>query len=97
MKRRFLPAVLPLVLCALPSSAFAQMCVAPSFITSPPTFAIGAAPDDIVSADFDNDGLLDIAVGDAERVQVHRNRGRLHLFGDDPRGGHNGRGGGRPK
>jgi len=47
------------------------MCVAPSFVTPAPTFAIGAAPDDIVSADFDNDGLLDIAVGDAGRVQVH--------------------------
>ena len=71
MRRRFLPAVLPLVLWVVPSSAFAQMCVAPSFVTPASTFAIGSAPDDIVSADFDNDGLLDIAVGDAGRVQVH--------------------------
>ena len=70
MRRRYLPAVLPLVLCVLPSNVFAQKCVAPSFVTAAPTFAIGAAPDDIVSADFDNDGLPDVAVGDTGRVQV---------------------------
>ena len=53
----------------VPGSAFAQKCVGPSFAAPALTF-VDPAPGDIVAADFNNDGLPDVAVGDAGQVQV---------------------------